>query len=49
MQVVAARDAGGRFTDLLDRGQEQADQDGNDGDYDQQLDQRKTVPPGNGF
>src|SRR5262249_37314966 len=38
LEVVLALDAGRRRTDLLDRGQEQADQDGDDGDDNEQLD-----------
>src|SRR5262249_55504108 len=40
-EVVAARHAGGCFADLLDRGQKQADQDGDDGNDYQQFDQRE--------
>src|SRR5581483_7643916 len=39
LEVVHALAAGGRLPDLLDRGKEQADQDGDDGNDDQQLDQ----------
>ena len=42
-QVVAALGAGGRLPHLLDGGQEQADEDGDDGDDDQQLDQREAL------
>jgi len=41
LQVVLAPDAGGCFAHLLDGRQEQADQDGNDGDDHQQLDERE--------
>ena len=41
LEVVLALDPGGRFADLLYRGQQQADQDGDDGDDHQQLDQRE--------
>jgi hypothetical protein len=40
-QVVLAAHPGGRLADLLDGGQEQADQDGDDGDHHQQLDERE--------
>jgi hypothetical protein len=33
----------GRLTSLLDRGQQQRDQDGDDRDDDQQLDQRERL------
>src|SRR5262249_13624134 len=39
--VVLAAQAGGGFADLLDGGQEQSNQDGDDGDHHQQLDQRE--------
>jgi hypothetical protein len=39
LQVVLALHATGRLADLLDRGEEQPDQDGNDGDDDQQFDE----------
>ena len=41
LEVVRAADPGGGLADLLDRGQQQSDQDGSDGDHDQQLDERK--------
>ena len=41
LQVVRALGPGGGLPDLLDGGQEQADQDGDDGDHHQQLDQRE--------
>src|SRR2546421_30440 len=41
LQVVLALGAGGRLAHLLDGGQEQADEDGDDGDHHQQLDQRE--------
>ncbi len=44
LQVVLASAAGGGVADLLDRGEEQADQDRDDRDHDQQLDQRKRGP-----
>src|SRR6185437_6193963 len=40
VEVIQALALGGRFADLLHGRQEQADQDGDDGDYHQQLDQR---------
>ena len=40
-QVVHALGAGGGLAHLLDGGQEQADEDGDDGDHHQQLDQRE--------
>jgi len=43
-EVVLALRAVGRPADLLDGGDEQADQDGDDGDHHQQLDQRETGP-----
>jgi len=47
LEVVAALHAGGGFAHLLDRGQEQADEDGDDGDDHQQLDQREATPTAN--
>ena len=41
LQVVLALHAGGGLADLLDGGQEQADQDRDDRDHHQQLDQRE--------
>src|SRR5262249_49807778 len=41
VEVVAALDAGGGVANLLDGGDEQADEDGDDGDHHQQLDQRE--------
>jgi hypothetical protein len=45
-EVVGARGLGGGLAHLLDGRQEQADQDGDDGDHHQQLDQgeRGTTP-----
>jgi hypothetical protein len=42
LQIVGALQAGGGLADLLDGGQEQADEDGDDGDHHQQLDQRES-------
>jgi hypothetical protein len=42
-QIILATHAIGRLADFLDRGQEQADQDSNNGDDDEKFDQRKTV------
>src|SRR5262249_21437639 len=44
-QVVAALCASGGLAHLLDRRQEQADQDGDDRDHHQQLDQREPPRP----
>ena len=41
LQVVLALHPGGGLADLLDGGQQQADQDRDDRDHDQQLDQRE--------
>src|SRR5262245_57611204 len=41
LEVVLALRPRGRLAHLLDGGQEQADEDGNDGEDDQQLDQRE--------
>jgi hypothetical protein len=41
LEVVRAAHPGGRFADLLDGRQEQADQDGDDRDDHQQFDQRE--------
>jgi len=41
LQVVLALHAVGRLPDLLDGGQQEADQDGDDGDDDEQLNERK--------
>lgn len=42
LEVIAALSATGRLTGLLDRREEQGDQDRNNGDDDQQLDQSET-------
>jgi len=42
LQVVRAGGAGGGLADLLDGGEEQPDQDGDDRDHHQQLDQRES-------
>src|SRR5262249_35601775 len=45
-EVVGTLGPARRLADLLDGGQEQADQDGDDGDHDQQFDQGKGgLPP----
>jgi hypothetical protein len=44
VEVVGALDAGRCLADLLDRGDQQADEDGDDGDDDQQFDERKPGP-----
>jgi hypothetical protein len=44
LQVVAALHAVGRLAHLLDRRQQQADEDGDDRYHDQQLDQREGPP-----
>jgi len=41
LEVVGALHACGGLSDLLDGGQQQADEDGDDGDHHQQLDQRE--------
>jgi hypothetical protein len=41
LEVVLALQARGRLADLLDGGDQQADQDGDDRDDHQQLDQRE--------
>src|SRR5262249_43827392 len=43
-EVVLALGAGGGLAHLLHRGQQQADEDGDDGDHHQQLNQRETFP-----
>jgi hypothetical protein len=43
-EVVRAAGHAGRFPGGLDRRQQQADQDADDGDHYQQLDQRKATP-----
>ncbi len=43
LQIVATLRAPGRLAGHLHRRKQQRDQDGNDGDNDQQLDQRKTT------
>jgi len=46
LEVVGALHSGGGFTHLLDGGEQQADQDGDDGDHDEQFDQREgALPP----
>ena len=42
--VVAATHPGGRFADLLDGGEQQADQNGDDRDHHQEFDQREPTP-----
>src|SRR5262245_41359545 len=44
LEVVDALGASGCLADLLDRGEEQADQDGDDRDHHQQLDQGEAAP-----
>jgi hypothetical protein len=44
LEVILAASAGSRFANLLDRGQKHADENGDDRDYDQQLDQREATP-----
>jgi hypothetical protein len=44
LEIVRALHAGGGIADLLDRGQQQADQDGDDCDDDEQLDQGEPRP-----
>src|SRR5437870_1273991 len=44
-KIAHALRARGRLTHLLHGRQEQADQDGDDGDDHQQLDQREATPP----
>jgi hypothetical protein len=41
LEVVLALGAGGGLAHLLHGGQEQADEEGDDGDHHQQLDQRE--------
>src|SRR5207249_8044527 len=41
LEIVTTGHPGGRFANLLDRGQEQTNQNSNDGNYHQQLDERK--------
>jgi len=41
VHVVDAGRAAGGLADLLDGGEQQADEDGDDGDHHQQLDQRE--------
>src|SRR5262249_7327202 len=48
VQVVGALDAGRRLADLLDRGHQQPNQDGNDGNNDEQFDQGEPVLSGPG-
>src|SRR5262249_53453730 len=44
LEVVGALGARGRLAHLLDGGQQQADEDGDDGYHHQQLDQREAPP-----
>src|SRR5439155_20515164 len=44
LEIVAARHTVGRFPYLLDRRQKQADQHGDDGDDDEELNQRESLP-----
>jgi hypothetical protein len=43
LQTVGATDSPRRFSSLLNGWQQQRNEDANDGDYDKQLDQRKTM------
>src|SRR5262249_55085755 len=43
LEVVLALDAGGGLAHLLHRRQQEPDQDGNDGDYHQQLDEGEST------
>src|SRR5262249_18611555 len=43
LEVVGALDASGRLAHFLHGGQEQANEDGNDGDDHEQLDQRERI------
>src|SRR5262249_26194868 len=45
LEVVGALGAGGSGADLLDGGEQQADEDGDDGDHHQNLDQRERRGP----
>jgi hypothetical protein len=45
LEIVPALRPPGRFARLLNRGQQQGNQDRNDGDHDEQLDQRETRTP----
>jgi hypothetical protein len=49
LEVVGALHAVGRLAHLLHGGQEQADQDGDDGNHHQQLDQGKSRPFSHGL
>jgi hypothetical protein len=44
LEVVHALHAGGGIADFLYRRQEQANQNGNDGDHHEQFDQREATP-----
>src|SRR5262249_32964146 len=46
LKVVGALHAGGGLADLLHGGEQQADENGNDGDHHQQLDQREAMAVG---
>ena len=48
LEVVLALRAGGGLADLLDGGQQQADQDRDDGDHHQQFDQGEAAACGHG-
>jgi hypothetical protein len=49
LEVVRAPEAGSRLAHLLDGGQQEADEDGDDRDHDQQLDERETGSRTTGF
>jgi hypothetical protein len=49
LEVVGALRPRGGLADLLDGGQQEADEDGDDGDHHQQLDQRERRPAGKSF
>ena len=42
LEIVLALGPGGGFANLLHRGHQQPNQDGDDGDHNQQFDQRET-------
>ena len=43
LELVGAGGTAGRFSCLLDRRKKQANENANDGDYDEKLDERKRV------
>jgi hypothetical protein len=46
LEIIRACGPGRGLADLLDRGEQKADQDGDNGNYDKEFDQSETATPG---